>query len=244
MKRALNPLLVFAMLCAAIPTYAQEACGELTASYGPFDYRKATKEQKDLVEGAHFLPHVERLIRGHNSAGPGGDIAYTLRVFPNHPRALLSMMKLAEKEKTNKPFGSTYTIDCWFDRALRFQPEDGVIRMIYGTYLARKDKSKEAIEQLEEARHLLGEEDGNAHYNLGLAYCELKQYDKALEHAHKAYALGFDLPGLRNKLQRAGKWRDPPKPEPPPAEAATPVTEPAPVPQAPAGDAPSARPAQ
>ena len=45
--------------------------------------------------------------------------------------------------------------------------------------------------------------------DLGLAYADLKQYDKALESAHRAYGAGFPLPGLKNKLKRAGKWREP-----------------------------------
>ena len=35
------------------------------------------------------------------------------------------------------------------------------------------------------------------------------QYDKALASAHRAYGAGFPLPGLKNKLKRAGKWREP-----------------------------------
>jgi Tfp pilus assembly protein PilF len=191
-----------------------EACGSLQNAFGPIDYRSASPANKNLVERAHFTATVERLQRGNTTIRPGPDIDYTLRAFPNHPRALSAMMRLAEREKVAKPHGSRYTIDCWFDRALRFQPEDGAVRMLFGTYLARHGKPKEALEQLELARELLGDNDGNAHYNLGLAYTDLKQYDKALEHAHKAYALGFDLPGLRAKLQRAGKWR------PLPAQAA------------------------
>ena len=44
---------------------------------------------------------------------------------------------------------------------------------------------------------------------MGLLYTDLKRYDDALRHAHRAYALGFPLPGLQRKLARAGKWRDP-----------------------------------
>lgn len=191
--------------------HAQETqynvCGPLTSGYGPFDYRFAAQKDKYLVESAHFTPWVENLTRGNTSSTPAGDIAYTLRAFPNHPRALLSMMKLAEREKRDKPRGSTYTMDCWFERAIRFQPEDGTVRMLYGTYLARKNKDREAIEQLELADKLITD-DANVHYNLGLAYFDVKQYDKALTHAKKAYALGFQLPGLRDMLKRAGKWTD------------------------------------
>jgi tetratricopeptide (TPR) repeat protein len=47
------------------------------------------------------------------------------------------------------------------------------------------------------------------HYNLGLIYLELGDADRALEQAHAAYGLGYPLPGLRNRLQRMGKWHPP-----------------------------------
>lgn len=50
---------------------------------------------------------------------------------------------------------------------------------------------------------------GNVAYNLGLGYFEAKEYDKALIAAHEAYADGFNFPGLKNKLEKAGKWRNP-----------------------------------
>jgi tetratricopeptide (TPR) repeat protein len=246
MKYALRYGCFCALLCFNTPLLAQVelgACGDFSSSYGPFDYRTATQDQKDLVERVHFTREVETLVRGKTSTRPGPDLNYTLRVFPNHPRALLAMMKLGKKEKTVRPQGSNYTVECWFDRAVRFQPDDGVAHLLYGTYLAREGKNKEAVAKLEEARTLLGDGDGNAHYNLGLAYTDLKQYDKALEHAHKAYALGFNLPGLRGKLQRAGKWTEPPpKAETSAAAAATPPkpAEPPPaVPETPAGDVPN-----
>ena len=61
----------------------------------------ATTEQKHLVEGAHFSRENELLIRGTSQDRPGPDIDYTLRAFPNHPRALKSMMDLALREKTS-----------------------------------------------------------------------------------------------------------------------------------------------
>ena len=39
-------------------------------------------------------------------------------------------------------------------------------------------------------------------------HCELKEYELANEHAHKAYSMGYPLKGLRNKLKRLGAWHD------------------------------------
>ena len=53
---------------------------------------------------------------------------------------------------------------------------------------------------------MLAPNSSEAHYNIGLMYTEMEEYPLAREHAQKAYSLGFPLPGLRSKLQRAGQW--------------------------------------
>ena len=120
----------------------------------------------------YFTPKVESLAGGNTSTTAGGDIDYTLRVFPNHHRALMAVIKLSEKEKTDKPHGMIYTVACWFDRAERFRPDDGTVKMLHGIYLIRKGKAQAAAEKLEQASELAGE-NANITYNLGLAYFDL-----------------------------------------------------------------------
>src|SRR5438128_12469438 len=76
-------------------------------AYGPYDYRTATDQQKHLVEitGAHFTTSVETLRSG-NTGTLGGELDYTLRVFPNHTRALMAMVRLGQRDKTIKPQGA------------------------------------------------------------------------------------------------------------------------------------------
>lgn len=180
---------------------------ELRNAFGPFDYRTAAPEQIRIVEIHHFTPQVENLVRG--ITGPiGGDIDYTLRVFPNHPRALQSIAKLARREGKSKPTGSHYSVQCWFDRALAFRPDDPNVRLVLGLDLLRDGRAREAIAHFLEAEKLSDLPDPNIAYNLGLAYFEMKDYEQALKRAHEAYGLGFPLPGLRDKLQRAGQWRE------------------------------------
>lgn len=183
-------------------------CGSLTLSgSGPFDYRNE-REELSKVEGAHFTEVVEALVRGTTNATPGGDIGFTLAVFPNNHRALIAMMKLGEREKTLKPIGSRYTVECWFDRALRFRPDDGVVRMIYSSYLDSKGRQPEANNQLKIAT-TYARDSAITHYNIGLHYLKLKNYEMALHQAHKAIALGWPQSGLREYLLKVGKWREP-----------------------------------
>ncbi|MBU3910160.1 MAG: tetratricopeptide repeat protein [Gammaproteobacteria bacterium] len=187
--------------------HAYDVCGSLQNAYGPFDYW-VDKNMLGVVEDHHFTPEVESLVRG-KSGYIGGDIDYTLRAFPNHPRALLAMVRLGEKIRSERPGGANYSVRCYLDRAIRFRPNDSMARMIYSFYLVKRKKNAEALEHLEVAtQHAT--ESGNLHYNLGLVYIDLGKYDRALQHAQEAYRLGFNLPGLRAKLEKAGKWQDPP----------------------------------
>jgi tetratricopeptide (TPR) repeat protein len=187
------------------------ACGSLKNSYGPFDYR-SDKDKLDIVEGAHFTPEVENLIRG-KSGYLGSDIDYTLRAFPNHHRALMAMVRLGEKERRSTPGGAHYSVECYLYRASRFRPDDGMVKMIYANYLVKNGRSNDALKYLDEVEEL-GEGNANLYYNMGLIYLDLKISDKALIYAHRAYQMGFPLPGLRDRLKRIGKWSDlPAKPE-------------------------------
>lgn len=203
---------IAAVFLGAIPqlVVAQaSSCGDLrNGQVGPWDYRTSTVESRKIIEDYHFTPQVESLSGGESSAYIGGDIDYLLRAYPNHARGLLALTRLAAKEG-ERPKGSRFTVECWFDRATRFAPDDGAVHMLYGIYLLKKGRKDDAIKSLELARDLGSAEDANLNYNLGLAYLEVGQFEKSLAHAHRAYALGFPLPGLKNRLQRANKWRDP-----------------------------------
>ena len=204
--RALMLLCFLSLISGRAASQGYSLCGSLENGFGPFDYR-VDKEHLVVVEKWHFNQQVETLVRGNTSVNIGADISYTLRAYPNHHRALMAMRNLARREKVDKPAGSTYTVACWFQRAERFQPDDGMVKVLHGIYLMGAGRAQEAVAKLEAARSL-DSGNPNVHYNLGLAYLDLRQYDKALESAHRAYAAGFPLAGLRNRLKRAGQWHD------------------------------------
>jgi len=203
---------LLSLVAAALPpaALAQESdCGNpMINGTGPWDYRKPPKKYLSMVESRHYTANVRSLRRGTSTSDVGSDIAYTLRVFPNHHPALLTMAEWSLKSRANPPANVQYTVECWFERGIRFQPDDGMVKVVYGVYLMKAKKAKEAVKQLE-AAVAQGNAGANAHYNLGLAYLEAGQFDKSLDSAHRAYAAGFPLPGLRDRLSRAGKWRDP-----------------------------------
>jgi tetratricopeptide (TPR) repeat protein len=204
-------LLALAATAASAGAVAQQMdCGNPfdKVSNGPYDYRTAAADKKAMVEGRHFNADVRMMRRGSTTKNLAGDIAYTLNVFPNHPEALMTMAEWSIRSRRNPPEGTRYTVECWFERGIRFRPDDPMVRMTYGIYLFRKAQPKKAVEQFEAALEQ-GGDSPNLRYNLGLAYVEVRDYAKARENAHRAYAEGFSLPGLKEKLVRAGQWREP-----------------------------------
>ncbi len=209
---ALTSVLMFSPLASLAEP---EGCGSPErhdGGYGPYDYTDPSdfREKLTVVQNYHFSRRVENLFGGQQEANPdpGGDLSYVLMAFPNHHRALAAMMRLSMKVNKTKPAGSHYSIECWLDRAARWRPEDGVVRMLYGNYLSspRIKRFKEAIPQYELAEKLL-KNNTNLYYNMGLLYFNLKDYAKARDYANKAYAGGFPLSGLKDMLVKAGKWQ-------------------------------------
>jgi tetratricopeptide (TPR) repeat protein len=153
----------------------------------------------------------------------GSDIDYTLHAYPNHPRALVTLVRLGEREKTEKPKGSAYTIDCYFRRAIRFASSDLVVRMLYAQYLNKNGKRDAAVLQLNYVEASAAD-NAMTRYNLGLLLFEVEAFDRALAQAHQAMSLGLNPAELKRLLTEKGLWRDPPEPGVAASGAASAVT--------------------
>lgn len=205
---------IFISMLLSLPHTSQAAgyCGDLTNAYGPYDYTDSNNTPNlNLVEMGHFTSNVEKLTHG-NSGTLGSELAYTLAAFPNHHKALMSAGKLVVREKNLKPSGFKFSIECYFDRAIRFKRDDAMVYMVYALYLSESGNFTKAIEELDIAVGLQPE-SAIVNYNLGLLYFKKKDFDAAEVYAKKAYQLGFPLPGLRKMLIGVGKWQESSKSE-------------------------------
>jgi len=176
-------------------------------SYGPFDYSNHEHRQRYLgvVDGNHFNEDVENLVRGQTGT-VFEDLMYTLRIFPNHHRALNAMARLYRRDG-GFPIGADVLLplDDFFQRAILFSPRDSIPHMVYAIHFHRAKEYDNALMYYQNALKL----DPNSvelHYNLGLFYADIEDYEKSLHHAKKAYEMGHPLAGLRNKLIRAEVW--------------------------------------
>ncbi len=206
--KTLSGIALLIILVVATNLQAESFCGELHGDHvGPYDYTNThDRSQLSLVEGGHFTSNVRNLESG-STGSIGGDIRYTLRAFPNHYPALIALAKLRLRDKSaDRQLDQMYSVECFFDRAMRFRPKDVTVRMIYASYLhSLGGRQDDAMEQYQAAADL-EPENATVNYNLGLMYLKEKDYEQAIVYAKIAYELDFPLPGLRNKLVKTGKW--------------------------------------
>lgn len=150
---------------------------------------------------AYHIGVAEDKINDGRWAPAMQDIDFILRYYPNHPRGLMLLVKTCEAWRSG-----ACDLERYFERAVAVNPNASTTYVVQGIALLRQGRTDPAIAALEKAVEL---DPGslNAQYNLGLAYLERKDYARANLHAQKAYALGAPLPGLRDRLTRAGQWR-------------------------------------
>lgn len=184
--------------------------------HGPFDYRTAKQGERDLVEKYHFTEHYRAYRMGKAKfqkqvdkviETPASGFGYTLWAFPNHPQALAAVEDLGIKQKSDKVHGLQLRVACYFQRAVRLAPNDGLVRALYGYYYARRGQVDEAERQLSSAL-ALRENDVNVLNYTATSYIEMGKLDQAVDYAKKLYAAGYPFPGLRDRLHKAGRSLD------------------------------------
>lgn len=186
---------------------ANQPCGLIyTRHYGPIDYRTG-RQALAIVEEFHFDTRVEAGIRGINGH-IGGDINYTLKASPNHHRALVTLMNVTTRAKADRLPGMEWPVECYFDRAMRFRPDDSVVRSLYGQWLYERKRPQEAEQQLQRATELAAD-NAFSQFNIGLVYFQHGRHDLALRQAHTALAMGFPRQDLVDSLKRVNAWREP-----------------------------------
>lgn len=205
--RTIHHLLGASLLLLGLPAVApaqqggdcQVILGE-NSSGRPHDFRDPEdKWLVDKVETNHFLSQTEQLIKGTTGPLPS-DIVYTLHWFPSHYRALNSLANFELKNGFRPSVNWDYDAECYFQRAVAFNPADPTIYVIWGNFMYHKKEYQEALAKYNQALDL-DPDSSEAHYNIGLLYVQLADLPNARKHADRAYALGYPLEGLRHKVE-------------------------------------------
>ncbi len=200
-------LMLSLLACALASAHARaQLCGgplDNNNFHRPVDFRDRVREGENIniVERFHFTQNVEALISGETTPLPG-DIAYVLRHIPNHYRALAAMARW-DLMHPRMPDAGYLTVDCYFERAFAFHPEDPNPYFMYAVYLHRKKDHDRALDNYQQAQSL-GLDTAELYYNMGLLYLDMNDVKLARTYADKAYGMGYPLPGLRKRLEHRG----------------------------------------
>jgi TPR repeat len=200
-------------------------CLTAFAQQSNLDYYAPRTGQNEIqlfnnVQGYHLGPGREEMEKGRYGAALE-HFEFILRYYPNHPQTLISLSELCLRWKSTI---CDATAEKWYQRAIERNPGAAQSYVVQALHLHRKNRLDDAVRSYKRAIEL-APNSLNAHYNIGLAYADLKQYELANLHAQKSYTLGANLPGLRSRLEKVGKWN--PNVSLPDSEA-KPATEPSP----------------
>jgi tetratricopeptide (TPR) repeat protein len=187
------------------PTSLDQGCGpRRLADVKMYDYRLRNSEyfagrQASNLERYH-LSKARKAVAAKHAPSVMSNLDFALRHCPNHHEALQLLIRW---ELDGGSMQSYKRSNCYLDWARGFVPDDETVLTLGGAYFFKKRQIPMAEAWYRKAIEV-APTSAEANYNYGLVLFELKQYEEARRRAKAAYASGFPLPGLRDKLQKAG----------------------------------------
>lgn len=93
----------------------------------------------------------------------------------------------------------------YLEQAIEHQPEVTSPYALAAIICRESGKIEDGLEVLRRGNSATNGTSAELHYFLGLFYIDIDDLDSAVEHAERAYELGYPLPGLAAKLRRHGR---------------------------------------
>ncbi len=174
-----------------------------------FDYSKERGANLAIVEEYHFTNNIQMLQKG-NTGDLLNDIHYTIEAFPNHYKALNSLIyyqliyQFEIKKGIRRPVNPA--IECYFERAIKFFPGDDNIQILYAIYLKKNKHYKLADKHYKRAIEM-SPDNLNYRYIYGLFLVKQKKYELANEQAKIIYSKKFPGQKLKQKLIAVKAWK-------------------------------------
>jgi len=227
--RLVVSLFVFAAIAIAVPiasTHAGDSAASMDAVVqgcgppppghpikGRRDFNMMSADEKDARdlryhEYYHIVPAQKALSSGDLKWDVMNNLHFVLHKVPNDHRALALLIKWDKAGGRDPDYKSPA---CYLTWANQFAPNDVFVLSYGGLYFYQHRDPVRAREWWEQALSL-DPASVDVHYNLGLLAFDESKFSEARTHAQIAYAAGYPLPGLREKLQKAGQWVDRPTP--------------------------------
>ena len=201
---------------AAIAASAWSINTPHTKSVDPKWVRKfrATHNERVGIRGAHHfclgmvyinraLGEVDAKRRIKMMERSINEIQYSFsRMSSDAPRYSIVTAYLGKAYYGSQQRGRAFST--WKD-GVAMKPASPESYLAYAEALFAEEKYDEALTLLMQFDKFKTDHHPEVEYFLGHIYFKLGRYDAARDHADKAYALGYNLPGLHNKLRSVGK---------------------------------------
>jgi tetratricopeptide (TPR) repeat protein len=117
---------------------------------------------------------------------------------PFHAETLARMGLVYEES------GEVAEAEAYFARAIEAGPQHPAGYLGMFQFYRDRGESQKALRVLEQADEAMSGQSGEIKYFLGIMNLDLGNKQAALEYAREAYALGYPLPALRDRLAKAG----------------------------------------
>lgn len=154
-------------------------------------YMDRAKATTDARVSAHLLANAQEEFVGQYERVPPEDPFFAVLVT--------TMARLYREQ------GLTEEALAILAEGIAAQPSAPSPYAFAGLILREEHRLDEAKQMLLAGNEAVNGRSAEIHYFLGLILIDVGDIDGAAEHAQQAYALGYPLPGLREKLRRLGK---------------------------------------
>lgn len=111
----------------------------------------------------------------------------------------------------HREFGDEQRAMEFLTEAIAAQPKASSPYVLAAIIFRDNDQYDDAVDILLQGNEATEGQSAELQYVLGLTYADMGNLDQAVVHAREAYRLGYPLPGLARKLQRAGRSLAPPE---------------------------------
>lgn len=179
----IGSIVMFVIVISLVSGGFLNAAEVVERDYFRADEDPAWRQQLNINNAHHTDMVLERLRQGNNSLAME-EAKFTLRYWPNHPRALILMEVIARATRApSLPIP-------YYEKAVRQYPQYAVTHAQYGHYLVEIESVDEGIMQLQQAVEI-DPMLGAAHAWLAEAYLKAGKRKLARKSAEQARELGY-----------------------------------------------------
>ena len=170
---------------------------------GPLDYRTHPSQDAEARRGLPLHAQGRDAAQGTEQHDRWRPRVHAER-HPEPPARPAHHGEYFKRTRAGRDAGNGDGPACWFDRAVAYRPDDPTVRILYADELLKQGKRNEVLSQLQVAEEHASE-SATMHYNLGLLYLDLKDFDRSVEHARQGLRAGSAASRAEEQARTSGQ---------------------------------------